>query len=275
VDDHFRMSLPALAEALNQCERGGRIPAAIVATAGTTDFGSIDPLPEIAALANSCGAWLHVDAAYGSTVLLSDRYRPLLRGVELADSVTVDFHKEFWQPISCGAFVLRDGSQFHHLEVHADYLNPESHDAAGIPNLVNRSVSTSRSFDALKLWMSFQLVGREKLGAMVDRTFALAQHAAAHIRRDARFELMNQPEMGCVVFRYLPHNSASDADALNRRLRERLFERGDASTGHTRVRGRQCLKFTCMNPVTTEKDIDSLLELILREGQQIEEEGKR
>ena len=110
------------------------------------------------------GAWFHVDAAYGSALLLSRRHRDLLRGFDQADSISMDFHKNVWQAISCGAFLLRDSAQFRHLEVHADYLNPETHDELGIPNLVNKSLSTTRRFDALKLWLSFQVLGREKFG---------------------------------------------------------------------------------------------------------------
>jgi L-2,4-diaminobutyrate decarboxylase len=275
VDDAFRMDARALAETLAQMKREGQIPAAIVATAGTTDFGSIDPLPEVARLAREAGAWLHVDAAYGSALLLSHKHRGLLTGIERADSVSVDFHKKFWQPISCGAFALRDASQFRHLEMHADYLNPESHDQAGIPDLVSRSLATARRFDALKLWLSFQILGREKFGAMIDRTLELAAYAAGRIQKMNRFELLHQPEMGCVVFRYLPQDSRADADALNRKIRDLLFERGEALLGHTRVHGRQCLKFTCMNPVTTEGDLDALIERIQITGDAIAAELAR
>jgi L-2,4-diaminobutyrate decarboxylase len=213
-----------------------------------------------------------VDAAYGSALLLSSTHRGKLDGIALADSVSVDFHKKFWQTISCAAFVVRDATQFRHLEVHADYLNPESHDDEGIPNLVGRSLATTRRFDALKLWLSFQLLGRQKFGAMVDRTLELAAHAARRIRQMKRFELLHEPQMGCVVFRYIPGDSRVDANALNRRVRERMFERGEAVLGHTSVHGRQCLKFTCMNPVATELDLDALLERIQITGNELEAE---
>jgi L-2,4-diaminobutyrate decarboxylase len=270
VDGAFRMGTIALADALTRMQKEELIPAAIVATAGTTDFGSIDSLPEIARLARAAGAWLHVDAAYGSALLLSSQHRGKLQGIELADSVSVDFHKKFWQAISCAAFVVRDATQFRHLEVHADYLNPESHDDQGIPNLVGRSLATTRRFDALKLWLSFQLLGREKFGAMVDRTLELAAHAAGRIRGMKGFKLLHEPQLGCVVFRCVPENSRVDADVVNRRVRERMFERGETVLGHTRVHGLQCLKFTCMNPVTTEHDLDALLERIQITAKELE-----
>jgi L-2,4-diaminobutyrate decarboxylase len=271
VDSAFRMDAQALGNVLEKMKRDDLVPTAIVATAGTTDFGSIDPLAEIAPLARQAGAWLHVDAAYGSALLLSKKHRDKLSGIELADSVSVDFHKKFWQGISCAAFVLRDADNFRHLELHADYLNPESHDEAGIPNLVSRSLATTRRFDALKLWLSCQLLGREKFAAMIDRTLELAAYAAARIRQNQRFELLNEPQMGCVVFRYQPSTSRVDPDLLNRTIRDRLLERGEAVLGHTRVHGRQCLKFTCMNPMTKESDLDALLERIQITGNALED----
>jgi L-2,4-diaminobutyrate decarboxylase len=270
VDADYRMIPAEVAKSLRQLKDDGLLPAAIVGTAGTTDFGSIDPLADIASLARESGAWFHVDAAYGSALLLSQRHRGLLHGLDHADSISMDFHKNFWQAIPCGAFLLRDSAHFRHLEVHADYLNPETHDESGIPNLVNKSLATTRRFDALKLWLSFQMLGREKFGKMVDRTIELAAHAARLIGNHPALELLHTPQYGCVVFRYRPARPDSDGDALNASLRQKLFERGLAVIGHTRVRGRQCLKFTCMNPTATEKEIEGLLAQIVEQGRALE-----
>jgi L-2,4-diaminobutyrate decarboxylase len=149
VDDAFRMRPESLHRALEEMRDQGLLPFAVVATAGTTDFGSVDPLPEIAALAKSVGGWLHVDAAHGA-LLFSHLHRNKLRGIALADSLSLDFHKLFWQPIPAGAFLLRDAGHFKLFELHADYLNPETHEAQGIPDLVTRSLLTTRRFDVLK-----------------------------------------------------------------------------------------------------------------------------
>ena len=270
VDVEFRMNARELAAQLRSLKESHLIPAAIVGTAGTTDFGSIDPLNEIAALAHEADAWFHVDAAYGSALLLSERHRGLLSGIELADSIGMDFHKNFWQAISCAAFLVRDATHFRHLEAHADYLNPETHDQSGIPNLVNKSLATTRRFDALKLWFSFQVLGRKKFGQMVDRTIELAAHATNSIRTNPALELLGNPQSGCVVFRYRPSRPDADSDQLNSALRHKLFERGIAVIGHTRVRGRQCLKFTCINPTTLESDVDTLLNTIVEQGRALE-----
>jgi L-2,4-diaminobutyrate decarboxylase len=273
VDENFRMDHAALRKALESLKAQDLLPVAIVATAGTTDFGSIDPLPELAELAQSVHAWLHVDAAYGGALLFSPTHCRKLKGVELADSLSIDFHKLFWQPIPCSAFLVNEGASFDVIKMHADYLNPELHEDEGIPNLVTTSLLTSRRFDALKLWISLQSLGREKLAAMIDRTIALAAHAAAIIQSKPVLELVCPPQLSTVVFRYKPLRTGLDEDKLNASIRQRLFNRGSAVIGHTRVHGRQCLKFTCMNPTVTESQMEELIELIVNEGEQSEAEG--
>lgn len=245
---------------------------AIVATAGTTDFGSVDPLPEVAPLAQAAGAWLHVDAAYGGALLFSHRHRDKVLGIEAADSISIDFHKLFWQPIPCSAFLLRDARHFDSIKLHADYLNPELHEDEGVPNLVTTSLLTSRRFDALKLWISFQTLGRSKLGAMVDRTIELAKHAAKVVRDTARLDLVCEPELSTVVFRYGPSRADVEADRLNAALRQCLFDGRIAVIGHTSVGNRQCLKFTCMNPAVTEGQMENLIRIIADHGDQLERE---
>ena len=209
---------------LDSAQAAGLLPLAIVATVGTTDFGSVDPSPELASLAQTAGAWLHVDAAYGGALLFSAQHRDKLRGIEAADSIGIDFHKLFWQPIPCSAFLLRDSRHFDSIKLNADYLNPEDHEDQGIPNLVTTSLLTTRRFDALKLWISFQSLGRAKLAAMIDRTVELARHAASTIRNTPQLELLSEPQLSTVVFRYVPSQHHTDSDAINAAIRQRLFD---------------------------------------------------
>jgi L-2,4-diaminobutyrate decarboxylase len=270
VDAHFRMNPASLRDSLETTQAAGLLPMAIVATAGTTDFGSVDPLPELPSLARTAGAWLHMDAAYGGALLFSSQHRDKLKGIDAADSIGLDFHKLFWQPIPCSAFLLRDAQHFDSIKFHADYLNPELHEDEGIPNLVTTSLLTTRRFDALKLWISFQTLGRIKLSAMIDRTIELAAHAARTIKRAPQLELLCEPQLSTVVFRYVPSNPASDSDQTNASIRQRLFDRGLAVIGHTRVNHRQALKFTCMNPTVTENQMDQLIRAIADAGAEIE-----
>ncbi len=272
VDDEFRMRPESLRAALNDMRSQNQLPFAIVATAGTTDFGSVDPLPEISALARAAGAWLHVDAAYGGVLLFSHLHREKVEGIASADSLGIDFHKLFWQPVPASAFLLRDAGHFKLIELHADYLNPKTHEEQGIPNLVTNSLLTTRRFDVLKLWFSFQLLGRQKLAAMIDRTIQLASCAAAAVRRNPSLNLIHGDALSTVVFRYVASRQGLDEDSLNAALRQRLFDQGMAVIGHTRVSARQCLKLTCMNPAVTDAQIEELVRMIAECGRNLERE---
>jgi L-2,4-diaminobutyrate decarboxylase len=271
ADSAFRMDTAQAAAAVRGLKAEGLEPFLIVGTASTTDFGSIDPLGALADLAQAEGLWLHVDAAYGGALLMSQAQKGKLAGIDRADSVTMDFHKAFFQPISCGAFFLREAAHFEAIRMNADYLNPEANEAEGIPDLVTRSVLTTRRFDALKLWLSLQMIGGEAFGQMLDRLTALAEEIAAEIAARPAFELLHQPEFGCVVFRYLPTDS-SQADALNFALPRRLFEEGLAVLGHTSVAGRACLKLTLNNPGVSLGELVAFLDLIGAYGHKLEAE---
>ncbi|WP_318209932.1 aspartate aminotransferase family protein [Streptomyces sp. SJL17-1] len=264
VDRNKRMQSVVLAAELAACRAEGLVPMAIVATAGTTDFGSIDPLPEIAALADEYGAWMHVDAAYGCGLLASPTRRHLLDGIERADSVTVDFHKSFFQPVSSSAVLVRDGGTLRHATYHADYLNPARTVAERIPNQVDKSLQTTRRFDALKLWMTLRVMGADGVGQLFDEVCDLAAEGFALLAADPRYDVVVEPQISTLVYRYIPENvtSPEDIDRANLHARKALFASGEAVVAGTKVDGRQYLKFTLLNPETTAADIAAVLDLI-------------
>jgi L-2,4-diaminobutyrate decarboxylase len=272
TDVDYRMSLEALDDALEELGRQGLLPVALVGTAGTTDFGSIDPLPELAERAEEHGLWLHADAAYGGALALSGRHRRKLAGIEEADSIAVDFHKQLYQPISCAAFLVKNGADFFLMKRHADYLNPEDDEASGVPNLVGKSLQTTRRFDALKVFVSLRTLGREGFEVMIDRTLEVAAETARLVAADPRLELAVRPEMGVVVFRYLPEER-NRADGINEGIREALLRGSEAVLARTRVRGRSHLKFTLLNPRTTVGHVEEILEKVGELGERLE--GKR
>lgn len=267
ADADRRMSPAALDRTLRELEARGLLPFALVATAGTTDFGSIDPLPELAPRARERGLWLHADAAYGGALALSERYRGRLAGMEEADSVAVDFHKGFYQPVSCAAFLVRRGEDLALIRTHADYLNPEEED---LPSLVGKSLQTTRRFDALKLYVSLRALGRRELAGMVERTVELAEAAAESVREEPRLELAARPQLGTVVFRYRPARAA-EADRVNAGIRRELLRSGEAVVARTRVGGRVHLKLTLLNPLATPEDVRGLVGLVARTGERLEE----
>ncbi|MQA03418.1 MAG: pyridoxal-dependent decarboxylase [Streptosporangiales bacterium] len=261
-DADRRMRSVALAAELDACRAAGLVPMAVVATAGTTDYGSIDPLPEIAEICAAAQVWLHVDAAYGCGLLVSRR-RELLRGVERADSVTVDYHKSFFQPVSSSAVLVRDRATLRHVTHHADYLNPAESAANSIPNQVDKSLQTTRRFDALKLWLTLRIVGAEGIGEMFDGVVDLAERTWQLLAADPRFEVVTRPQLSTLVFRYVAAGvSASRCDELNQHIRNALFASGEAVIAGTRVGDRQYLKFTLLNPRTTPDEIADVLDRI-------------
>lgn len=270
VDAERRMRPDALAVAVTGAREAGLEPFAIVATAGTTDFGSFDPLRPIAALAREHEAWLHVDAAYGGALLMSDRHRHRLDGLASADSITLDFHKAFFQPISCGAFLLADRERFRFIRVVADYLNPEAHEDADIPDLVTRSVLTTRRFDALKLWWSLRALGVDGFAEMIDRLVDLGAYAASRIRATSRLVLLHEPAFGCVVFRYRTEGSGQETAAVNAAIPREYYRRGMGVLGHTVIDGAPALKLTFLNPCTTAEDVNSGLDALLVLGRELE-----
>ncbi|TQV84725.1 aspartate aminotransferase family protein [Exilibacterium tricleocarpae] len=269
-DRRFKMDIAQLRRAIVACLGDGHIPMAVVATAGTTDFGSIDPLDEIADLCEEYGLWLHADAAYGCGLLVAQNLRYLLGGIERADSVTVDYHKSFFQPVSCGAFFVKDGADLALVTHHAEYLNPLSQRREGTPNLVDKSIQTTRRFDALKLWLTLRIMGPGKLGDVFERVTALARQAYCLLDAQSSIDVLHRPELSTLVFRYRPNesHSASEIDAANEFIRKAIFRSGQAVIASTKVGARRYLKFTILNPATTLADIEAVVELIIAYGRQ-------
>ncbi|MFJ6807927.1 pyridoxal phosphate-dependent decarboxylase family protein [Streptomyces anulatus] len=264
VDRDKRMRTVALARALEQCVAEGAVPMAVVATAGTTDFGSIDPLPEIAALCEQFAVWMHVDAAYGCGLLASRERGGLLEGIAHADSVTVDYHKSFFQPVSSSAVLVRDRATLRHATYHAEYLNPRRMAEERIPNQVDKSLQTTRRFDALKLWMTLRVMGADGIGELFDEVCDLAAEGWQLLAADPRFDVVVEPQLSTLVFRYVPAGvtSPDEIDRANLYARKALFASGEAIVAGTKVGDRQYLKFTLLNPETTVRDIAAVLDLI-------------
>ncbi|WP_329329373.1 pyridoxal phosphate-dependent decarboxylase family protein [Streptomyces luteogriseus] len=231
-------------------------PLLVAATAGTTDAGLIDPLPEIAAHCTAHGARLHVDAAYGGGLLFSDRHRTRLTGLDAADTVTLDLHKLGWQPVAAGLLAVRDTRDLTALRHRADYLNADDDTDAGLPDLLGRSLRTTRRPDVLKLAVTLKTLGRSGLGALVDQVCAHARQFAALVDAHPGFELHAPPVISTVLFR--PTGATDTTVAAVRRA---LLTDGSAVLGRARLDGRLWLKATLLNPATGPDDLAALLHL--------------
>lgn len=263
ADRRHRLDVPSLARALGRAPAGSR--PVVVATAGTTDFGSIDPLPELAGLAHAHGGWLHVDAAYGGGLLFSDTHRRLLAGIEQADTISLDLHKLGWQPAAAGVLLARGPDLFGPLARRAAYLNPADDEDHGYTSLLGRSLRTTRRADALKIAVTLRALGRRGLGERVDACLALARHAAAAVRARRELDLVADPVLSTVVFGYAGADGSA-ADTINARLRRALLVGGRAVVGRTEHQGRVLLKLTLLNPAATPADVDAVLDLVVAAG---------
>lgn len=273
TDHNKKMNVHVLEAEIQRLKSEGLYPVCVVATAGTTDFGSIDPIQDIAVTTERNGLWLHVDAAYGGALMLSEKHSNKLAGIEQADSITIDFHKQFYQPISCGAFFVKNKENFRYLAHHADYLNPENDEDDGLVHLVSKSVQTTRRFDALKLFMSLRIVGEKNFQSIIDYTLHLASQAAGVLDQNEQFEVCNRnPEINAVVFRYAD-GYAENLDELNMYIYKRILHTGTALVAKTKVNGQVFLKFTLLNPRTTIMDIEDILQSISQFAAEYENRG--
>lgn len=249
-----RMDVAVLEQTIEDAKAQGLIPFAIVGTAGTTDHGAIDDLNYVADMAAKFDLWMHVDSAYGGALILSGA-KSKLAGIERAHSISVDFHKLFFQTISCGALLVNDKANFNFLLHHADYLNRE-HDT--LPNLVDKSIATTKRFDALKVFMTMQNVGADTLGNMYDHLLEQTQKVASLVEDKACFELLATPSLSTVLFRVV-RDDVDNLDVLNQQLRMTALTRGIAVLGETVIAGKTALKFTILNPCLSLADFSALL----------------
>lgn len=230
-------------------------PLLVAATAGTTDAGLIDPLDDIARICAHHGARLHIDAAYGGALLFSDRRRPLLAGLEHAHTITLDLHKLGWQPVAAGLLAVRDRDDLTALAHRADYLNASDDTDAGLPDLLDRSLRTTRRPDILKIAVTLRTLGTDGIGALVDRVCDLADTLAGLVDDHPRLDLYDRPTLSTVLFR--PKDATDDTVA---RIRRRLLNEGRAVLGRTTAPdGRLWLKATLLNPHTSPGDLTTLL----------------
>lgn len=272
TNTNAQMDAEALEKTMAHLQSEGKIVACVVATAGTTDAGAIDPLKQIRKITDQYGAWMHIDAAWGGALILSNEFRSMLDGIELSDSITLDFHKHYFQSISCGAFLLKDEANFRFMHYEAEYLNSAYDEEHGVPNLVSKSLQTTRRFDALKLWMTVEALGEELYGSMIDHGVKLTRDVAEYIKATDGLELLVEPQFASVLFRVVPVGYPAEfVDALNQNVADELFARGEANIGVTKVGQVQSLKMTTLSPVVTLENVKNLLDLVLSEADRIKD----
>ena len=245
TDDGLRISLPALREMTTADPR----PFCVVANAGTTSTGAVDPLNELADFCAERNLWLHADGAYGAATLLTARGRKALAGVERVDSLTLDPHKWLFQPLECGCLMVPNGRLLKETyAINPAYLE-DIHRHQEEINFCDRGVQLTRYSRAVKLWFSLQVFGLAKFRAAINRGFELAEFAEADLRREG-WEIVTPAQMAIVTFRHPLLDDKGHAD-----LAEELTASGFAFLSTTVLGGRTALRLCTINPRTTDDDI--------------------
>ena len=265
TDENFRMRTDLLRQAIQEDLRQGYIPFAVIGTAGTTNTGAIDPLPEIAAICREFGMWFHVDGAIGGSLLLSPKYKDLVKGIEEADSLSWDGHKWLFQTYGCAAVIVRNvGDLYNSFHVSPEYLK-DIESVQGRLNMYDIGIELTRPARGLKLWMTLQVLGTELLGSAIEQGFRQALWAQEAVEARENWEILSRAQLAMVNFRYAPGDLTEEqTDRLNVAISGRLNEFGYAAMFTTVLRGKTCLRLCAIHPETTREDIVTTIDMLDR-----------
>jgi aromatic-L-amino-acid/L-tryptophan decarboxylase len=270
TDGTFHMIPEELEIRIRQDKAAGRIPIAIVASAGTVSTGAIDPFPQIASIARRHGAWFHIDGAYGALAAMS--YRGKFDGLELADSISLDPHKWLYQPLDCGCLLYRSPEAARQTFSHSgDYARSLTADPIEGFAFFEESLELSRRFRALKLWLSLRYHGMAAFRQSIAKDLAQAQRLANAIERQDELELLAPVELSAVCFRHRGTIGMSEEklNSFNLELLKRIVARGRVYLSNASLRGKFCLRACIVNHRTKDADIDSIIPEVLAAAKEI------
>jgi len=256
ADSDFRLSMRDLQTKVAEDRSAGLRPFCVIANAGTTNTGAVDPLTELATFCAGEGLWLHIDGAYGAPAVLTDKGRGLLAGMELADSLSLDPHKWLFQSIEAGCILVRDRSLLlRTYQVMPEYLR-DTHGGSEEVNFGNYGVQLTRSFRALKLWLSLKTFGLAAFRDAIARGIELAEIAERELAAKGGWEIVTPAQLAVVTFRFNPPDLDTAAvDVLQGRMVEAMLADGYALATSTVLDGRPVLRFCTINPRTTDDEI--------------------
>jgi glutamate/tyrosine decarboxylase-like PLP-dependent enzyme len=279
TDANLSMRIDALEAAIADDLGAGRMPFAVAATAGTTATGAIDPLPQVADLCAEHDLWMHVDAAYGGAAVFAPELRPLLAGIERADSISFDPHKWLYTPQSSACLLVRDpATLLRSFSIDAAYVRDDASLSGRGLNIGELGPQWSRAFLALKVWLSLAAHGTEAYGRRIAHDVELARYLDERVRAHPDLEPMCPVTLSIACYRYAPAGAGLDdhaLDALNERLMVAIRRDGRAFPSNAELGGRYCLRACLVNHRTEADDIDALLEATLRLGAELLASGPR
>jgi aromatic-L-amino-acid decarboxylase len=278
ADNNFCMDADALREAVQHDLDGGLRPFCVVASAGTAGTGAIDPLTDIADVANEFNLWFHVDGAYGAPAAMTEKRRAMFAGLERADTVSLDPHKWLYTPVDCGCLLYRDAAAARQAFVtEADYV--KVHEQAEIESFAfwDYGVELSRRFRALKVWLTLKYYGARRIAAAIADDIAMAEYMAAQVESAEDLELLAPVQLSICCFRYVPpamreHGKDAELNRLNERIMHRVQRGGRAYLSNAMLRGKFALRACIINFRTTRADIDLTLEIVREAAKEIETE---
>ena len=256
-DALFAMDISVLKAAIIKDINAHKKPFAVIASAGTTNTGSVDPLPQIAALCREYDLWMHVDGAYGASALLSDQYRKNLSGISLSDSLSWDAHKWLLQTYGCSVVLVRDQSCLvRSFSAHPEYLK-DAQSSADSVEFWDLGPELTRPARSLKLWLTLQAMGTDAMEKIIDHGCALAQLAQRLISQSPDWEIVSPAQLGIINFRYISHRQLSprELDRINQNIAREITQSGFAQIFTTELCGKKVLRMCTIHPETTEQDI--------------------
>lgn len=264
TDSEFKMAINKLKNAIARDILDGLQPFCVLASAGTTNTGTIDPLSELSAICKAENIWFHVDAAYGGAAILAKNGNQLLKGIEKADSITVDPHKWFFQPYEIGCLLVRNHKWLSNTFTEKpEYLRDIEGNASEI-NFFDHGIELTRRFRALKFYMSIKTFGLKSFRKAIDYNIFLAEATETYLRKSNVWEIVSPANLAIINFRYNPMNerySEKELDALNQKIANRITNSGEALLVTTVLNKQLVLRMCLINPRTTLTDVKATIKL--------------
>jgi glutamate/tyrosine decarboxylase-like PLP-dependent enzyme len=270
LDEHYRMQTDALETEIRSDRQAGLLPWLVAAAAGSTDTGAVDPLASIADIANHYQLWMHGDGAYGAMFALCERGKAILRGIERADSVTMDPHKGLFMTMGTGAVLVRNGDNLlKAFQSHANYLEgAETASSTGEVSQADLSPELTRPFRGLRLWLALKLTGVAPFRAALEEKLLLARHFYEGLQRLDGFVTGPIPDLSVVTFRYRP--SHGNANEFNRKLIQAIQQDGRIFLSSTQINGEVSLRLTVLGFRTHLETVELALEILQQKAKEIE-----
>jgi aromatic-L-amino-acid decarboxylase len=275
TDERFHIRTDELRRAIEADLAAGHLPVCIAGAAGATSTGVIDPLDELASIAHEYKLWFHVDGAYGGALAMSEKHRERLRGIERADSVTIDPHKWMFVPFAAGAVLVRDGGRVLRdaFDITPEYLS-EERGGEDVPfDFFRYGQLGTRRFNALKIWFALKTLGTSGYAEIIERHIELTRYFAARIAQVEGFECVGEVETAVCCVRFVPAGMrAADGaliNAVQQELQQRIERSGEAWLATTVLGGRRVLRVNVNSFLTERRHIDDLVELFRRESTQL------